>query len=123
MEKNSINIMIVGNPSVGTPLAIHLKEHNIPFIDIGELTHERIMELSSDLKVGEKILVVESDTTINDIKRVLELENNKETFILNTLPKLDDISLTAIDIESFNQPFYSGLYKKGGKKNKKRFGR
>lgn len=108
--ENKINLIVVGNPSVGHDIAIYLAQHNIPFIDI--------KDLKSDGDKPEKIMVINDETKLSEVIRVIEMENS-EPFYIKALPKFEEPIILGNIYE--NKPFYHNLGKKGGKKNKKRF--
>jgi len=71
--------------------------------------------------LDKKVLVIKEDTKLSELIRVLEIERNNKPIIIEALPKFEEPIL--LDLKDLGKPFYHGLYSKGGKKNKKRFGR
>jgi hypothetical protein len=110
-----MNILVVGNPNVGSDVAVYLGEHNIPFVNLKE------WDSNGEKYLGKNVLVIKNDTKLSDLIRVIELEQNNKPIIIEALPKFEEPRL--LDLKDFDKPFYHGLYSKGGKKNKKRFGR
>ena len=68
----------------------------------------------------DRVLVITPETTLSDVIKVIDMESNNQTFIIKPLPSFYE---PYIDLKDLGKPFYDGVYKKGGKKNKKRFGR
>lgn len=115
MEKK-LNLIVVGNPNVGHDIAIYLAQHNITFMNIDEMKH--------DGDKPEKVLVINGETKLSDVVRVIEMEmemENAEPFYIKALPKFVEPIIFGNIYE--DKPFYHNLGKKGGKKNRKRFGR
>jgi hypothetical protein len=110
-----MHILVVGVPNVGLDVAIYLGEHNIPFVDLKE------WDGNGEKYLDKNVLVIKEDTKLSELIRVIELERNNKPFIIEALPKFEEPRL--LDLEDLHKPFYDGLYSKGGKKNKKRFGR
>ena len=78
----NIGLTVVGNPSVGHDIAIYLAQHNIPFINIGEMKH--------DGEKPEKVLVITDETKLSDVIRVIEIENNNTPIKFNALPRFEE---------------------------------
>jgi hypothetical protein len=112
-----MNILVVGNPSVGLDVAIYLGQHNIPFVDLKE------WDGNGEKYLGKNVLVIKEDTKLSDLINVINRQNGigiDETFAIKALPKIEEPKL--ITYADTSKPFYHGLYSKGVKKNK-RFGR
>jgi hypothetical protein len=111
-ENKTPHFIVVGNPHVGHDIAIYLAQHNIPFIDI--------KDMKPDGDKPEKVLVIDGETKLSDLIRVIEMEANNRPIIIEALPRFEEPIIIG-DIYD-NKPFYHNLGKKGGRKTK-RFGR
>lgn len=109
-----MKLLVVGNPKIGHDIAVYLAEHNIPFI-----TPEELKETKPD---AEKVLVIQGDTKLSDLIRVIELEQTNVPIVIEAMPRFDD-TVYIPTIKELNKPFYEGVYSKGGKKRGKKFGR
>ena len=107
-----MDILVVG-VNVGLDVAIYLGHHNIPFVDLKE------WDGNGEKYLGKNVLVINEDTKLSDVIRLIEIEQNNKPIIIEALPKFEEPRL--LDLKDFDKPFYHGLYSKGGKKHKKRF--
>ncbi len=110
------DLIVLGMGHLGMDVAIYLAEHNIPYITLESFKKDE--EKYSD----KTLIMVKQDVKLSDVILIIENEMNPQPFIFKALPKFEEPE-KLMTIQDVEKPFYDGLYSKGGKKKKKRFGK
>lgn len=105
-----MKLLVVGNPVNQFDIAVYLGEMNIPFI-----TAEELRETKPD---AEKVLVIQDDTKLSDLMRVIELEKTNIPILIEALPCFDQTDYIPT-IKELNKPFMKGFIQRVEKKEVK----